>query len=200
VKAVRLDSGDLSRLAVQARALLDEAGLRDVGIFVSSGLDEYKIQEMVNFGAPIDGIGVGTKLAVVADAPELDMAYKLVEYAGKGRLKLSPKKLLYPGRKQVFRQTECGRMLRDIIGRFDEKLAGEPLLRPLLLGGQPVREIDVKESREKLKQELEQLSEALRSLEPSLGAYPIEFSKSLQRDFSTIRKALGFEERSPVGP
>jgi nicotinate phosphoribosyltransferase len=41
------------------------------------------------------------------------MAYKLVEYAGKGRLKLSTKKVLYPGRKQVFRQYENGRIVRD---------------------------------------------------------------------------------------
>jgi len=59
--------------------------------------------------------GVGTKLAVMADAPELDMAHKLVEYAGKGRLKLSAKRVLYPGRKQVFRQFENGRMVEDVI-------------------------------------------------------------------------------------
>ena len=50
------------------------------------------------------------------------MAYKLVEYAGKGRLKLSTKKVLYPGRKQVFRQYENGRIVRDVIARFDESL------------------------------------------------------------------------------
>ena len=65
--------------------MLDEAGLKDVKIFASSGLDEYQIQELVNSGAPIDAFGVGTKLAVMADAPDLDMAYKLVEYGGKGR-------------------------------------------------------------------------------------------------------------------
>ena len=60
----------------------------------------------MNSGAPIDVFGVGTKLAVIADAPDLDMAYKLVEYGGKGRLKLSTNKLLYPGRKQVFRRID----------------------------------------------------------------------------------------------
>ena len=138
VRAVRLDSGDLGRLAVDTRQMLDEAGLQRVKIFASSGLDEYKIQDLMNSGAPIDAFGVGTKLAVIADAPDLDMAYKLVEYGGKGRLKLSAKKLLYPGRKQVFRQIENGQMVRDVIGRFDEPLAGEPLLKPLLLSGQPV--------------------------------------------------------------
>ena len=126
VRAVRLDSGDLGRLAVDTRKMLDEAGLQSVKIFASSGLDEYKIQKLVHSGAPIDAFGVGTKLAVIADAPDLDMAYKLVEYGGKGRLKLSAKKLLYPGRKQVFRQIENGQMVRDVIGRFDEPIAGEP--------------------------------------------------------------------------
>ena len=105
---MRLDSGDLANLPVGTRKMLDEAGLQDVRIFTSSGLDEYKVQALVESGAPIDAFGVGTKLAVMADALELDMAYKLVEYAGKGRLKLSSKKVLYPGRKQVFRQVENG--------------------------------------------------------------------------------------------
>ena len=135
VRAVRLDSGDLGRLAVDTRQMLDEAGLQRVKIFASSGLDEYKIQDLMNSGAPIDAFGVGTKLAVIADAPDLDMAYKLVEYCGKGRLKLSAKKVLYPGRKQVFRQIERGRMVPDVIGRFDEPLTGEPLLKPLFSVG-----------------------------------------------------------------
>ncbi len=126
VKAVRLDSGDLGSLTIETRRLLDEAGLRRLQIFASSGLDEYKIQKLVDSGAPIDGFGVGTSLAVSEDAPALDMAYKLVEYAGKGRLKLSTKKVLYPGRKQVFRQFQSGRIVRDVIARFDESLPGKP--------------------------------------------------------------------------
>jgi hypothetical protein len=64
-------------------------------------------------GAPIDAFGVGTKLAVSRDAPDLDMAYKLVEYAGKLRLELSSSKATYPGRKQVFRSYHQGRMDED---------------------------------------------------------------------------------------
>jgi nicotinate phosphoribosyltransferase len=161
VRAVRLDSGDLGSLAVDTRKMLDEAGLQRVKIFASSGLDEYKIQELMNSGAPIDVFGVGTKLAVIADAPELDMAYKLVEYGGKGRLKLSTKKLLYPGRKQVFRQIDNGRMAGDVIGRFDEPLAGEPLLKTLLLRGQPTTRIELAESRRHLQRELKSLPDHL---------------------------------------
>jgi len=122
VQGIRLDSGDLGELARRCRALLDEAGLAEVKIIASSGLDEYGIAELVAAGAPIDGFGVGTKLAVSADAPSLDMAYKLVAYAGTGRLKLSPGKRLYPGRKQVFRFVQEGMMARDVVGRHDERI------------------------------------------------------------------------------
>ena len=135
VRAVRLDSGDLGTLARQARQLLDAAGLSGVRIFASGGLDEHEVAALVAAGAPIDAFGVGTKMAVSEDAPSLDMAYKLVEYAGRPRMKLSTKKVLYPGRKQVFRVVEGGRMVRDVIGRHDEALEGEPLLRPVMRGG-----------------------------------------------------------------
>jgi nicotinate phosphoribosyltransferase len=196
VRAVRLDSGDLGRLAVQARQMLDQAGLQRVKIFASSGLDEYKIQGLVKSGAPIDAYGVGTKLAVMADAPELDMAYKLVEYAGKGRLKLSTNKLLYPGRKQVFRQVQSGQMTGDVIGRFDELLPGEPLLQPLLRHGQPVAHVDLKESRRRLQRELERLPAHLRNLEAASFPYHVTFSKNLKADFESTCRQLNLNVRS----
>lgn len=190
VRAVRLDSGDLAGLASGTRKLLDEAGLRNVKIFASSGLDEYKVQALVSSGAPIDAFGVGTKLAVIADAPELDMAYKLVEYGGKGRLKLSAKKVLFPGRKQVFRQVENGRLVRDVIGRFDEELTGEPLLRPLIKHGEPVLGVDLSESRQRFQREMEMLQEPLRGLEPAPAPYPVAISERLDADFNVVSRAL----------
>lgn len=192
VRAVRLDSGDLGGLAASTREMLDGAGLRNMQIFASSGLDEYKIQKLVNSGAPIDAFGVGTKLAVMEDAPDLDMAYKLVEYGGKGRFKLSTKKLLYPGRKQVFRQVKNERMVRDVIGRFDESLPGKPLLQPLLLQGQAATRIEIKESRRRLRRELELLPNHLQKLEPAPHPYPVRFSERLQADLHAIRGKLGF--------
>lgn len=194
VRALRLDSGDLGSLAFQTRKMLDEAGLQDVQIFASSGLDEYKIQELVHSGAQIDAFGVGTKLAVIADAPELDMAYKLVEYAGKGRLKLSTKKLLYPGRKQVFRQLDNGRMIGDVIGRFHESLAGEQLLKPLMVRGQPAAQIKLAQSRKHLHSQLQLLPDHLRGLEPMSPQYPVSFSEQLQADLDSIRRRLGFAD------
>ena len=72
-------------------------------IFASGGLDEARIAPLVAAGAPIDAFGVGTEMSVSADAPALDIAYKLVAYAGIGRTKLSAGKRILPGRKQVFR-------------------------------------------------------------------------------------------------
>jgi nicotinate phosphoribosyltransferase len=89
VRGVRLDSGDLGGLAKAARDLLDEAGLSQVKIFASGGLDETEIARLIAEGAPIEGFGIGTALGVSQDAPGLDIAYKLVAYEGRGRLKLS---------------------------------------------------------------------------------------------------------------
>jgi len=191
VRAVRLDSGDLGALATEARNLLNKAGLTDVTIFASSSLDEYEIQKLVNSGAPINAFGVGTRLAVMEDASHLDMAYKLVEYGGKGRLKLSASKVLYPGRKQVFRQIESGRMICDVIARFDEQLAGEPLLQPVMRQGAPILRIELEESRRHFQRELARLPDWLRAIEPSSCAYPVSFSEGLRRDLDRLRKELG---------
>jgi nicotinate phosphoribosyltransferase len=190
VRAVRLDSGDLGALASESRRLLDVAGLQDVTIFASSSLDEYEIQKLVNSGAPIDAFGVGTKLAVMEDASHLDMAYKLVEYGGKGRLKLSTSKVLHPGRKQVFRRVENGRMIGDVIGRYDEPLPGEPLLQPVVRSGVPTTPIDIEESRRRFQRELARLPDHLRAIEPTPVPYPVSFSTCLDRDLDRIRSGL----------
>ncbi|TLS41195.1 nicotinate phosphoribosyltransferase [Streptomyces montanus] len=124
--AVRLDSGDLGALAVRARAILDSAGLPDVRIVASGGLDEYSVDELVRSGVPIDVYAVGTRVGVSADAPFLDSAYKLVEYDGRPVMKLSSAKVTAPGQKQVFRCPGYG----DVIGLRDEQPPGQgvPLL------------------------------------------------------------------------
>ncbi len=193
VRGVRLDSGDLGSLAKQARTMLNAAGLKHVTIFATSGLDEYEIQELVSSGAPIDAFGVGTKLAVLEDAPHLDMAYKLVEYAGKGRLKLSPGKALYPGRKQIFRQSEGETITGDVIGRFEEKLPGEPLLKPFMRDGRRTARIDLEESRRRFQRELQRLPSRLRKLEPSPDPFPVTFSVRLREDLEKILRTLSLD-------
>jgi nicotinate phosphoribosyltransferase len=90
----------------------------------------------VAIGAPIDAFGVGTRMGVSADAPSLEIAYKLAEFAGTGRLKLAPGKVVLPGRKQVFRAQANGVAVSDTIARSEEGLDGTPLLTQVMKGGQ----------------------------------------------------------------
>jgi nicotinate phosphoribosyltransferase len=121
---VRLDSGDLADLSKRVRKALDGHDLTQTSIFASSNLDEYAIAELVRGKAPIDAFGVGTAMVVSADAPSLDMTYKLVDYAGKPRVKTSRNKLTLPGRKQVFRAwSRAGAPYLDLIGVIEESTA-----------------------------------------------------------------------------
>src|SRR5579872_1740935 len=192
VRTIRLDSGDLGVLARESRQMLDAAGLNSVRIFATSGLDENQMAVLVADGAPIDVFGVGTKLAVSEDVPALDMAYKLVEYAGLPRMKFSAKKVVLPGRKQVFRQVEGGRMVRDVIGRFDEKLTGEPLLQAVMLRGKrlPAGRVTLEDARRHALTELDHLPASLRQLQRAATPYSIEVSDALDRDLETLRRAL----------
>jgi len=189
VRAVRLDSGDIGTLARQSRQLLDEAGLQHVQIFVSSELDERCIAELLAGGAPIDGFGVGTRMVVSDDAPHLDIVYKLVEYDGRGRIKLSPRKVLYPGRKQTFRQYQDGRMIGDIVGRHDEKLAGTSLLQPVMVNGRRTAagRVDLEEARANAKREIAALPDAVRCLDHADPPYPVGVSDRLQSDLNDLR-------------
>ena len=191
VRAIRLDSGDLAELALQSRRLLDDAGLHQVEIFASGSLDEDTIAELVAKGAPITGFGVGTKMGVSADAPDLDIAYKLCEYAGRGRLKLSTGKPVLPGRKQVFRVEQEGRAIRDIIARADEKLEGRPLLQPVMRGGRRLAagQIDLGEARDHAATELGRLPEHVRAIEHADPPYPVEVSAALRSYQDEIAQA-----------
>ena len=89
---MRLDSGDLIALSKSVRRILDEGGLADVTIFASGGLDEDELMALAKADAPIDGFGIGTSLTTSSDAPALDCAYKLQEYAGLPRRKRAHRK------------------------------------------------------------------------------------------------------------
>ena len=181
VGAVRLDSGDLLALSQEARALLDAAGLPRVRIFGSGGLDEDQVAELVAAGAPIDAFGVGTSMGVSQDVPTLDIVYKLVEYAGKGRLKLSSGKPVLPGRKQVFRMSENGLAVRDVIARAAEDLPGLPLLVPVMRKGERLDagRVDLNAAREHARRQLEALPERVRAIAAAEPPYPVEVSPAL---------------------
>ena len=196
VGAIRLDSGDLGALARESRRILDAAGLAHVEIFASSGLDEYAIEALLAGGAPIAGFGVGTKLAVSEDAPDLDLTYKLVALDGADKLKLSAEKIIYPGRKQVFRQCNAaGEMSGDVIGRWEERLPGQPLLVPLWSASAPPAALSPAESlrraRVRLAAELPRLPATWRALAPAAAPYPVRYSDALRSRLAAAQAALG---------
>ncbi len=182
VVAVRIDSGDLHRLSRAVRAVLDEAGLHDVRIVASGGLDEYELAALTRAGAPIDAFGVGTRLGMSADAPVLDMAYKLVEYQGTPRLKLSEGKQTLVGRKQVWRRRgHDGRFAEDLIATRDEPPPGdgwEPLLEPVVIGGQVLSRPSLAEIRARHREEMAALPMDLTSIEEA-RPYPVRLSQRL---------------------
>jgi nicotinate phosphoribosyltransferase len=191
VSAVRLDSGDMGVLSKVARAKLDAAGLDRVAIFASSGLDEYRIAALLDGGCPIDGFGVGTKLVVAEDAPALDMAYKLVEYAGRPTTKFSSGKLIYPGRKQVFRSVEDGTFVGDVLGQHNEHLGGEPLLKPVMKDGRRLSQgnPDLAAARDRAQKQIEGLPPQLRSREDVDWSYPVNVSRRVLTEVERLRRA-----------
>jgi nicotinate phosphoribosyltransferase len=125
---VRLDSGDLAHLSIEARRLLDEAGFPDAKITASNDLDEQLIGSLIEQGARIDTFGVGTKLVTAFDQPALGGVYKLGASRDEGgvwreSIKLSeqPIKISNPGVLAVKRLRRAGELVGDVI--YDE-LAG----------------------------------------------------------------------------
>ncbi len=192
IGAVRLDSGDLTALAKRARQLLDEAGLPQVKIFASGGLDEYELAAMLRDGAPVDAFGVGTNAVVSADAPKLDSAYKLVDYGGRALVKLSSGKATLPGPKQVFRVYENGVAVADTIALKDEELPGQPLLQPVMIAGVrlPASAEPLERIRERARQQIASLPPRLRSLEQAVPPYEVRVSPELEASEASLRAAL----------
>ena len=202
VRGVRLDSGDLAELAVASREILDAAGLEEVEIFASGGLDEYVIAEMLSRGAPVDAFGVGTRMGVARGGSSLDMAYKLTSYAGRGRLKLSSGKEILPGPKQVHRREEGGVSAGDVIARAEEPASGRPLLRPVMVGGErlPAGRTDLDEARERARRELAALPERIRALEPADPPYPVEVSEALAEYERDVAERVADRAAAPPRP
>jgi nicotinate phosphoribosyltransferase len=198
VHGVRLDSGDMITLSKRVRKILDAGGLRDVTIFASGGLDEELLIEMARADAPIDGFGIGTSLTTSFDAPALDCAYKLQEYAGTPRRKRSTGKTTWPGRKQVWRQYgPDGCMTGDILSLADDVQTGEPLIHQFMRSGRRIRTPTLDEIRMHAARELERLPEPLRHLEPG-ASYPVQVAAPLQRlasEFDRRQAELGKHSR-----
>lgn len=163
---VRLDSGDLARLSIEIRKILDGAGFYKTKIMASNELDEYLIRDLKQQGARIDLWGVGTNLVTGKEQPALDGVYKLSalqdeEGRWQPKLKLSEQtaKVTNPGILQVRRYFDgafyAGDIIYDELEDAHEPLTGvehldpnhqemfsgmthEDLLKPIFRKGRPV--------------------------------------------------------------
>jgi nicotinate phosphoribosyltransferase len=199
LRGVRIDSGDLAALARAARKIFDDAGFRDVKIVGSGGLDEYDLAEFSKAEVPYDSYGVGTRMGVSADAPWLDMAYKLVEQNGRPVMKLSTGKASWPGAKQIFRVLDArGRLKKDVIALDDETLPGaEPLLNKVMENGKAQGTYpSLKEIRERFLAEFELLGENVKAVR-SPELYPVEISPRLKRLNEDISRRVAEAELDP---
>jgi nicotinate phosphoribosyltransferase len=181
VRGLRLDSGDLDVLARDARRRLDDAGFPDMQILASGGIDEHQIERLLHAGAPIDGFGVGTSLAVSTDAPVLDSVYKLVAFDRRPVRKTSEGKATWPGRKQVWR---CRDKELDVVGLADEEPVTEadPLLGEVMRDGRcnDAGHPDLAEASRRFEQHWDRLPREVRQLTDP-GEWPVRPSPALER-------------------
>ena len=195
VKAVRLDSGDIVSLSRKVRKILDDAGLRHVKIIASSDLNEHRIDRILRRGGRVDMFGVGTEMVALKDDPALSGVYKLVEIERNGRFqpatKLSRGKPSLPHLKQVRRRfTSRGRFLSDTVCLYNERLPGEPLLRPVMRKGKIVRRLpEMREIQRYCREQLKRLPPRLLDISKR-AAYRVRISPKLrQAHEEAIRKA-----------
>ena len=183
LNAIRLDSGDFVALSVEARAMLDTAGLPNVQVLASGGLDEFQIEDLLEAGAEIDGFGVGTNVGTSADYPWLDCVYKMVEYDGRPTMKLSEDKETLVGGKQVFRRLDArGMYAGDVIASADEPMPedADALLTAVMKDGMRTgAPSSLDELRQRCARELERLPAAHRHIR-SPDEYPVTVSDVLQ--------------------
>jgi nicotinate phosphoribosyltransferase len=140
LRAVRIDSGDLSVLAAQSRELLDSLGAIDTMIVVSGDLDEYAIAALA--AEPVDVYGAGTAVVTGSGAPTAGLVYKLVEVDGRPVVKRSESKATIGGRKTAVRRHKpTGTATEEVISsRFvpEPRPHDRALQRAFVRGGHPV--------------------------------------------------------------
>ncbi|MGI8869195.1 MAG: nicotinate phosphoribosyltransferase [Mycobacteriales bacterium] len=149
---IRIDSGDLGMLAMQARAQLDALGATKTRIVVTSDLDEHSIAALAI--APVDGYGVGTALVTGSGAPTAGLIYKLVEVEDRPVAKRSPDKASYGGRKRALRRhRSTGTATEEVVaaGVVPEAEPGDLDLQvPLVRAGERIADNDLATARKRV--------------------------------------------------
>jgi len=164
IRGIRLDSGDLVELSRFARDLFQTTGVEFLKIFASGDLDEFRIAELLEAGAEIDGFGVGTRFTVSQHVPAIGIVYKIARYGDRDLHKTSPEKATLPGRKTILR-TGDSTCEKDTLIPFE--LRPDDLLKPFE-SAEPMPIIQ-----ERLKRELSALPDSIkRIIEPT--EYPVD--------------------------
>lgn len=188
--SVVVDSGDLLEVAKYARKKLNKAGHKKTKIAVASNLDEYKIANFIKSNIPADMFLLVTEIVTSADAPKLEMVYKVAQIESDESVrytaKFSPNKLSLPGKKQVYRKLKNGVIEKDIIGIENEKL-GNPLLIPIFKKGKLVYKIPtIEENREYMMKQLAILPTKYKDIFKEYKL-PIEVSKEVKKLLNVVK-------------
>jgi len=191
IMGVRIDSGDLIEHANKVRKILDNNGCKDVIIVASSDLNEYKIKEIIDKNTPIDAFGIGTELATSRDDPTIAAVYKLTEYKGIPRIKISEGKLTYPGKKQIYRTFDKNGIFKEDILTLDNEtppLNSEALLFPVLKKGKLVSELpELKEIQQVYLNNINRLPEDFKVLEEN-HIFNLGISQKLEELINSLKK------------
>jgi nicotinate phosphoribosyltransferase len=154
LRAIRIDSGDLSVLAQHSRELLDSLGATETKIIVSGDMDEYAIAALA--AEPVDMYGAGTAVVTGSGAPTAGLVYKLVEVEGRPVVKRSENKATVGGRKTAVRRHKpTGTATEEIIFSqgVPEHEANDRLLQhSFITAGEPAEAVALADSREHLRQ------------------------------------------------
>ena len=217
---IRLDSGDLAYLSLEARRILDAGGFPHAVIFASNDLDEQIITSLKDQGAAISGWGVGTKLATAFDQPALNGVYKLtaIRHPGQSwqpKVKISEQtaKISTPGVLQVRRFRDADHFIADMT--YDEALGVDStqividptdptrrkyipdgthyvdLLEPIVRAGEVVYESpDIEDIRARVQSQL-------RAVHPSVKRFlnPHQYPAGIEQRLHELRTRLILEAR-----
>ncbi|MCP4245692.1 MAG: nicotinate phosphoribosyltransferase [bacterium] len=221
---IRLDSGDLAYLSIEARRLLDDAGFGGAVIVASNDLDEHIIESLKQQGAAIGVWGVGTRLATGFDEPALGGVYKLTAIRAPGedwqyKVKLSEQavKVSTPGLLQVRRYEEHGQYVADAICDVNAPPTGgctivDPadmtrrkhvgpdtpytdLLEPVFRDGRPVLDpATLDDARGRAREQLGRFHAGIRRL-----VHPHQYPVGLEQSLHDVKTRLILDARS-AGP
>jgi nicotinate phosphoribosyltransferase len=154
LRAIRIDSGDLSVLAQHSRELLDSLGATETKIIVSGDMDEYSIATLA--AEPVDMYGAGTAVVTGSGAPTAGLVYKLVEVEGRPVVKRSENKATVGGRKTAVRRHKpTGTAIEEIVvsqGVPDHQPNDRLLQHSFIAGGEVLDPVPLADSRDHLRQ------------------------------------------------